>query len=181
MISKLLKMAFLTLAAYLLQAVVAPRIALGGAAPNLAMALIAVVTVCQGRKYTFLMSLTVGYLLEIMVPALDYINMLLYPVCCMIGALFLADKSERKLEEERTAGKRGGQWNPHLRTALCALLSTALFEGVHLIYTFLTGVALDSGHWGRALTDVFYTTAIAFLIQFPIRAWMGTYKLKKAG
>lgn len=180
MIRKLFQMFVLTLLAYLLQVVVAPRVALMGAAPNIALAMIAVVTVCMGRKYTFIMSLAVGYLIEIMVPALDYMNLLLYPVCSMIGALFFADKSERKLEEERTAGKRAAQWNPHLRTALCAVLSTALFEGVHLFYTFLTGVALDSGHWGRALTDVFYTTALAGLFQFPIRVWVGTYRLKKA-
>ena len=123
---------------------------------------------------------TVGYLLEIMVPMLDYLSLILYPVCCMLGALMFSDKSERKLEEERTMGRRGGQWNPHIRTPLCAGLSTLVFEGVHLIYIYLSGVALDSGHWGRAILNVAYTMAIAGLIQFPIRWWMGTYKLAKA-
>ena len=180
MFAKLLKTSLLTLLTYLLQATVAQRIAIGGVAPNIALAFIAVVTVCMGRKYTFMMSLTIGYLLEIMLPMLDYINMLLYPVCAMLGALAFADKSERKLEEERAQGKRGSQWNPHLRTPLCALLRFVVFEGVNLIYTYLSGVVIDALHIGRALTDVIYTTVLALAFQFPIRWWLGTYKLKKA-
>jgi len=180
MFGKLLKMSLLTLLTYLLQATVAPRIAIGGVAPNIALAFIAVISVCMGRKYTFMMSLAIGYLLEIMLPMLDYINMLIYPICAMMGALLFSDKSERKLEEERAQGKRGHQWNPHLRTPSCALLSIAIFEGVNLIYTYLSGVVIDSLHVGRALTDVVYTTLLSALFQFPIRWWMGTYKLKKA-
>ena len=121
-----------------------------------------------------------SYLLEIMLPALDYINLIIYPVCAMLGALVFSDKSERKLEEERAQGKRGRQWNPHLRTPLCAGLSIVIFEGVNLIYTYLSGVTIDGPHIGRALTDVVYTIVLAAVFQFPIRWWMGTYKLKKA-
>ena len=180
MFIKLFKTGLLTLLTYLLQATVAQRIAIGGVAPNIALAFIAVVTVCMGRKYTFMMSLTIGYLLEIILPMLDYINMLIYPICAMLGALFFSDKSERKLEEERAQGKRGKQLNPHLRTVLCALLSIVVFEGINLIYTYLSGVEIDALHIGRALTDVVYTTVLAAVFQFPIRWWMGTYKLKKA-
>lgn len=180
MLGKLLKVSLLTLLTYLLQVTVAPRIAIGGVAPNIALALVAVITVCMGRKYTFMMSLSIGYLLEIMLPALDYISLILYPVCAMLGALVFSDKSERKLEEERAQGKRGHQWNPHLRTPLCAALSVAVFEGVNLVYTYLSGVTLDAQHWGRAIFDVVYTTALCGLFQFPVRWWMGTYKLRKA-
>ena len=178
--SKLIKVSILTLLAYLLQATVANPIAIGGVAPNLAFALIAVVSVALGRKYAFAMSMLVGYLLEIMLPSLDYISLIAYPVCGMLGALFFSDKSERKLEEERTQGRKTEQWNPHLRTVLCAMLSTAVFEGVNLIYTFLSGVQLDSGHWGRAIFDVVYTMALAGILQFPIRKWLGIYHLPKA-
>ena len=98
MLGKTLKFALLTLMAYLLQVCVAQRIAIGGIAPNLAMALIAIVSVALGRKYTFVMSMTVGYLLEIMLPALTYINMIAYPVCCILGAMAFSYISERKLE-----------------------------------------------------------------------------------
>lgn len=180
MVAKFFKISLFTLLAYLLQATVAQRIAIGGVAPNIALALIAIATVGLGRKYTFLISLTVGYLLEIMLPALNYISLILYPVCAMLSALVFSDKSERRLEEERTQGKRARQWNPHLRTPMAAALSISVFEGVHLIYTYLSGVTLGPTQWGRALTDVAYTTVLSAILQFPARSWLGIYKLPKA-
>ena len=59
-------------------------------------------------------------------------------------------------------------------------MSTLVFEGVNLIYIYLSGVTLDAGHLGRALIDVLYTAAVAAAIQFPIRYWLGTYRLAKA-
>ena len=180
MLKKLLKVSALTILAYLLQATTAEYLSIGDIAPSLAIAFIAAVTVALGRKYTFLMSLTIGYLLEIMLPMLDYLALILYPVCCMLGALAFSDKSERRLEEERAAGRRARQLDPHIRTPLCAALSTAVFEGVNLIYVYLSGVTLDGGHFGRSLVCVLYTAAIAGVIQFPIRAWLGVYRLAKA-
>jgi len=180
MLNKSLKFTFLTLLAYLLQATVAPRIAIGGIAPNLALALAAIVSIALGRKYTFVMTLTIGYLLEIMLPALNYINMILYPVCGILGALAFADKNERTLEEDRSLGKSGKQLPAHLRTVLCALLSISIFELVNLIYTYLTGVALNELQYGRAIVDIVYTTLLAGVLQFPVRWWLGVYKLKQA-
>lgn len=180
MVGKSLKFAFLTLMAYLLQVCVAQRIAIGGIAPNLAMALIAIVSVALGRKYTFVMAMTVGYLLEIMLPALTYINMIAYPVCCILGAMAFSDKSERKLEEERTLGKNAKQLHPHIRTILCALLSISVYEFINVFYTYLTGVALANLPFGRAITDIVYTTVLAAVLQFPVRWWLGIYKLRQA-
>lgn len=180
MLGKTLKFAFLTLMAYLLQACVAQRIAIGGIAPNLAMALIAIISVALGRKYTFVMSMTVGYLLELMLPALTYINMIAYPVCCILGAIAFSDKSERKLEEERTLGKNAKQLHPHIRTILCALLSISVYEFINVFYTYLTGVALAALPFGRAITDIIYTTVLAAVLQFPVRWWLGIYKLNQA-
>ena len=80
MLSKLLKVSVLTLLAYLLQATTAEYLSIWDIAPGLALAIIAVATVGLGRKYTFLMSLAVGYLLEIMLPMLDYLALILYGV-----------------------------------------------------------------------------------------------------
>lgn len=178
--SKLIKVSLLTLFTYLMQATVAEPIAIGGVAPNLAFALIAVATVALGRKYAFVMSMLVGYLLEIMLPALDYISLIAYPVCAMLGALLFSDKSERRLEEERTQGKKSTQLNPLIRTPLCAGLSTAVFEGVNLAYAFLGGVSIDAPHIGRAVFDVVYTMALSGLFQFPLRRWLGMHRLPKA-
>lgn len=181
MVKKALKVLLLTALAYLLQATVPIHIQLFDVAPNLAIAIISVCTVALGRKYAFYMSVTVGYLLEIMMGALSYMNMILYPVCCMLSALAFADKSERRLQlETGSDGKRRGNLPAHLRTALCALLSMAVFEFVNLFYIYLNGVSVDMGHIARALVSVLYTAAIASVIQFPIRWWLGTYRLKKA-
>ncbi|NLV58872.1 MAG: hypothetical protein GXY67_08875 [Clostridiales bacterium] len=180
MISKLAKVVALTLLAYLLQTTAAIHMSLWDVAPNLALVLVAVVTVGLGRKYTFFMSLTIGYLLEIMLPVLDYISLILYPVCAMLGALAFSDKSERRLEEERSTGKRSITLHAHIRTPLCAALSVTVFEAVNLFYISLNGVAINGGHIGRALIDVIYSTVLSGLLQFPLRWWLGVYKLKKA-
>ena len=180
MVRKTLKFMVITLLAYLLQATVAQRIAIGGVAPNLAMAIISVVSVALGRKYTFVMSLTVGYLLEIMLPAIQYFSMIGYPVSCFLAGLAFSDKTERKLEELRTLGKTATQLNPHVRTVLCTLLSVSLFEFVHLFYTYLTGVALSSLPYGRAITAIVYSCVLTAALQFPLRWWLGVYKLPKA-
>ena len=181
MLKKGVKFAVLTLLAYLLQSTTAHYLAIGGIAPNIALAMVAVVSVAMGRKYTFLMSLTIGYLLEVMMPALNYINLILYPVCAMLGALAFSDKSERKLEEERSLGKRRrGNLPAHLRTLLCALLSITVFESVNIMYIYLNGIVIDGDQIWRALISVVYTTALAGALQFPIRWWLGIYKLKRA-
>jgi hypothetical protein len=174
------KFALLVLLTYLLQSTVAAYIAVGGVAPNIALAVCAVVSVGLGRKYTFVLSLTVGYLLEIMMPALNYLNLILYPVCAMLGALAFSDKSERKLEEERTLGKHGGNLPAHLRTVFGAIVSVSIFETVNLLYIYLNGIELSATHYGRSLISVCYTAALAGILQFPIRWWFGVYKLKKA-
>ena len=180
MLLKLFKVTVFTLLAYLLQATAAIHLSLWDVAPNLALAMIAIASIGLGRKYTFFMSLTIGYLLEIMLPMLSYMNLVLYPVCAMLGALAFSDKSERRLEEERSTGKRGAMLHAHLRTPLCAMLSILIFEGVNLMYIYLNGVALNADHFLRALVDVLYTTLLAAVLQFPFRWWLGVYKVKKA-
>lgn len=181
MVKKGIKFALLTLLAYLLQATAANYMAIWSIAPNIALAMTAVVSVALGRKYTFLMALTIGYLLEIMLPALDYINLILYPVCALLGALAFSDKSERKLEEERSLDKRRrGNMPAHLRTVLCALVSIVVFESVNIMYIYLNGILIDGDQLQRAFISIVYTTALAGVLQFPIRWWLGIYKLKRA-
>ncbi len=176
MLLKTLKLILLTLLTYLLQATTAQYLSVWDVAPNLALAIIAVVTVSYGRFYTLTMSLAIGYLLEIMLSGMQFFNLVLYPVTAMLGGLVFADKSERKLEELHSLGKNTRQWNPHLRIPLCALVSITVFEAVHLFYISLSGVVLDSGHIGRSLVGIFYTALLAGIFQFPLRAWLGVYK-----
>jgi hypothetical protein len=180
LIKRGIQFAVLTLAAYLLQVTVAGHLAIAGVAPNFAIAIIAVVSIAMGRKYTFLMSICIGYLLEIMLPALDYIYLILYPVCAMLGALAFADKSERRMEEDRTSGKKTVRLPAPIRTMLCAGLSILVFEIVNLLYIYLSGIRLDMGHYSRALISLTYTTALAGLIQLPIRRWLKVHTFRKA-
>lgn len=180
MIKRGIQFAVLTLLGYLLQSALAADLAIAGVAPNFALAIIAVISIAMGRKYTFIMSLTIGYLMEIMLPALDYIYLILYPVCAMLGSLAFADKSERRMEEDRTSGKTVVRLPAHVRTMLCALISITVFEGVNVLYIYLSGITLDMGHYNRALISVVYTTLLAGILQFPIRWWLKIHKLKKA-
>ncbi len=180
MIRKGIQFLLLTLLAYLLQSTAARPLAIAGVAPNFAIAIVSVISVAMGRKYTFIMSLAVGYCLEIMLPSLDYIYLILYPVCAMLGVLAFGDRSERRLEEERTSGQKKVHLPAHLRTMLCALVSITVFESVNLLYIYLSGIKPDMGHYSRALICIAYTTALAGVLQFPIRWRLGTYKLKKA-
>lgn len=180
MLKKAIKVSLLILLTYLLQVTVPPRIKLWGVPPNIALAIIAVITVALGKRYTFMAATVVGYLYEIMMPSMQYLNTLLYPISCMVAALFFADKSDRKREEERIRSEKPRkQMNPHLRTPLCACLSTVIYEAVWLVYIYLTGVKLDSGHLTRSAAVVAYTGIMSLVIQFPIRKWLGIYKLKK--
>lgn len=182
MIIKAFKVLILFLLTYLLQTTVAPFIAIDGVAPNLALAMMAIVSIALGRKYTFLISVGVGYLMEITLPAVRYISMVLYPVSAMMGALLFADKSERKLEEERAnakVGKRRRQINPHIRTILAAALSCMIYEGVHLAYIYLNGVQANADNIRQAVFDIIYTTCLAFILQFPVRFFLGVYHIRK--
>ena len=180
MIAKLVKTALLTGIAYILQVTLAAHIAFDGVAPNLALAILSVITVGMGRKYTFLSSVTIGYLIEVMMPNLDFFSIILYPVSAMAGALIFADKSERKLEEDRTKGKRSLRLNAHIRTPLCTMLAVLVFEVTHLIYMNLSGVALNLNMVKRALIDIVYSGVASGILQFPIRLWLGIYRIKKA-
>jgi hypothetical protein len=180
LIKKGIQFAVLILLTYLLQAAVANDLAIAGVAPNFAIAVIAIVSIALGKKYTLIMSLTIGYLMEIMLPVLDYIYLILYPVCAMLGALAFSDKSERRMEEERTSNRRTVHLPAYIRTILSALISIVVFESVNLLYIYLSGIRPDMGHYGRALISVAYTTLLAGILQFPIRRWLGIHKLKKA-
>ena len=179
MFKKTLKLAILTLLTYLVQATIPPLIPVFDIAPNIAMAVLAVVSIALGIKYTLFMSIIIGYFLEITQPAVNYINTLIYPICAVLIGMIFADKSERKISEDRARQKQTKQLHPLLRTVFCAAVSMALFEFVFLMYTYLSGVTLTFDRFIRALISVLYTTAITAVLQFPLRLSLGIHKQKK--
>jgi hypothetical protein len=157
-----------------------PYLAIDGITPNLLFSLIAVVTVAYGRFYTFGVACTAGIIMEAMIGGLPNLYLITYPAISQLGSLIFADKSERKLEQERSQGKPGTNRDPKLRTLLCVLFDITWFETVHLLFIYLNGADLGLYSFGRAIGSIAYTTAVTALILLPTRWLLGMYS-RKAG
>ena len=77
------------------------------------------------------------------------------------------------------AGKRIVQFfrrdeniNPYLRIPLCAFTEAVMFNGVLMVYGYISGFGLDSGHFFRALLSCAYTVALALVLMLPYRAFL---------
>ena len=170
---------------YLCQACIMPHLTIGSITPNLMLSLIAVATVAYGRFYTFGIACVAGILLEVMTGGIPSLYLISYPAISQLGSLIFADKSERRLEQERTQGKPGTNVNPYLRTILCALFNIVWFEAIHLLFVYLNGVSLGWVQFGRAFGSITYTIVVTVLIMVPVRWLLGMYarrvKVQAAG
>jgi hypothetical protein len=155
-----------------------PYLAIGSITPNLLFALIAIVTVAYGRFFTFGTACMAGILMEVMVGGLPNLYLVAYPAIGQLGSLIFADKSERKLEQERSQGKPGTNSDPKLRTLLCALFNITWFETINLLFIYLNGVDLNLYNYSRAIGSIAYTAAVTALILLPVRWLLGMYSRK---
>lgn len=171
--AKIIKTFLLVFAGYLLQVCVMPYLPLGSVTANLLIACMAVITVAYGRFFAFGAGAVLGILMEIMVAPINYFYLLIYPVMGFLGGLLFSDKTERRLEQERSMGKRAKDLPPLLRTLLCAGMNISVFQAVNLIYTYLTGVDLTPAHIGRALVGILYTFSVTGIIMLPLRRFLG--------
>lgn len=165
---------------YLCQVCIMPYLNIGSITPNLLFSLIAIVTVAYGSFYTFGVACGAGILMEVMVGGVPNLYLIAYPAIGQLGSLIFADKSERRLEQERSQGKPGINRDPKLRTLLCALFNIAWFEAIHLLFIYLNGVDLEWFHFGRAFASIAYTAVVTALIMLPTRWLLGMYA-RKAG
>ena len=163
---------------YLCQVCILPHMAVGGITPNLLFAVIAIATVAYGRFYTFGIASVAGILMEALAGGVPSLYVIAYPAIGQMGSLIFADKSERKLEQERSQGKPGTNANPYVRTILCVLFNIAWFEAVHLLFVYLNGVSLGWIQFGRALGSITYTATVTVLIMVPVRWLLGMYARK---
>ena len=161
------------LLAYLLQVCVMPDIRFGGVSPNLLYAVAAVITVCYGRLRAYWTGAVFGILTEITMPSLKFFNLVVYPLLISFSAVFFADKSEKRIEEERSQGKPGRNGNVYLRTVLDVCLCMVLHETIHITYMFLGGADLTAAQMGRAGTGILLTAALTALIMVPLRRLLG--------
>lgn len=172
---RVIKALLLIMFGYLCQVCIMPYLAIGGITPNLLFSLIAIVTVAYGRFYSFGVACTAGIIMEAMMGGLPSLYLVTYPAIGQLGSLIFADKSERKLEQERSQGKPGVNSDSKLRTLLCVLFDIAWFETVHLLFIYLNGVDLNLNNFGRAIGSIVYTTAVTALIMLPARWLLGLY------
>lgn len=184
---------------YLCQVCIIPYIQIGDVTPNLLYVVIAIVTVGYGKLRAFWAGGLYGIIMETMLPAgLSMLNLLMYPIGAVFVSIFFADKSEKKLEEERSIGRpltrthdlisrltTLGDWikgapgqnaNPYIRTPLCAAVNVLIYEVINLVYIYLGGAEMSMAHYSRALTNIIATTILTILLMVPVRRFLGFRK-----
>ena len=173
------KFFLVVLLGYLLQACVMPYLKVGGVTPSLLLAVIAIITVGYGRLRALWVGAIYGILTETMMPSLTLLNLTFYPVSAAFMSMFFADKSEKRLEYERSLGKAGRNVNPYLRTLGCAAMNVLLYEIVNVFYMYLSGAELSMTMLYDSLADVLGTTALTAVIMLPVRRFLGFRRLRR--
>ena len=165
---RLARLVLVMVACYLVQVcIVAPYVRIWGITPNLLLVTLAFVGVRRGNFPAFWSGCILGLLLEVMQPARPLLNLLLYPVDALLTSAVFSDKSETRLEYERSIGKAGRNLNPSFRVLCASALCSAVYETVQLTYIYLREDTL--GMWGvtrslKALAVTVLLTALALLL-----------------
>lgn len=140
---------------------------------NLPLVILSVVIVGYPRYKAFWVGAVYGILLETMVPGVKLLNLVFYPICAMLMSLFFTDKSAARLQYDMSNHRRGRNRSVYLRTPLCALCATLLYEAVSIIYIAMSSAELTSAFFTRALTDALMTTMTAVVLMWPLRRLLG--------
>ena len=203
---KLLKVLMTILFFYLVQTSVMPHLRIFGVMPNLLMVAVAIMTVSFGKQYAFITGAVIGIMLEAMAVSIPLYYVIIYPVLALLCAQVFADMSDVKREMRRIreaqrqseaaaeikapyarrrirlSFRRHSPYDlePHLRILLNALMLTALYEGIMLIYVALGGVSVGFSHIRRAFVTVVYT-GVMCAAMFPARAFLGMYQKRRFG
>ena len=146
-----------------------PYVKLFGVSPNLLYVMIGIITVAYGKLRVFWVGLVYGLLMQIMLPSVTMLNLALYPLTTRFCSFAFADKPLKTLEYERAMNRHRTELAPWLRSVLCAVLNTFIYETVQITYIYLGGNALTVPHFLRGLTDVFGTGLLCLLLVFPFR------------
>lgn len=171
---KIIKTLLITIFAYFLQATAIPLLSFNDISGNIIISTLSVIIVAIGRQHGFASSLIFGILMETMVESLTYWHLLIYPILGVLGFLLFADKTDRRLEMERITKKKfAGNINPVIRTFLCTLVLSLIFETFNIFYELLRGVNFDFIQFSRALLATTYNLVITLIIIVPIRKIYG--------
>lgn len=159
----------LTFLGYFAEVCIMPYVKIFGVTPNILYVVIGIVTVAYGKLRAFWVGLVYGILMQIMLPSVTMLNLALYPLTTLFCSFAFADKPLKTLEYERAVNHRRKELPPWLRTVLCTMLNTFVYETVQITYIYLGGSPLTVNHFLRGLTDVFFTGFLCFLLQYPVR------------
>jgi len=173
------KFFFVVLLGYLIQVCLMPYLRIGDITPNLLCAVIAIMTIGYGKLRALWVGSIYGILMETMCPTIRMLNLVLYPLSAGFLSMFFADKTEKRLEYERSIGKAGRNVNAYLRTLGCAAANVLIYEIVNVVYIYLGGASITLAIIGKALANVFWTTALTAVIMLPVRRFLGFKKRKK--
>ena len=166
---KYLILFLLTFLGYFAEVCIMPYVKIFGVTPNLLYVVIGIVTVAYGKLRAFWVGLVYGILMQIMLPSVTMLNLALYPLTTLFCSFAFADKPLKTLEYERAVNHRRKELPPWLRTVLCTMLNTFVYETVQTTYIYLGGSPLSVNPFLRGLADVFFTGVLCFLLQYPVR------------
>ena len=158
----------LTFIGYFSEVCVMPYVKIFGVTPNLLYAVIGIVTVAYGKLRAFWVGLIYGILMQVMLPSVTMLNLAIYPLTTLFCSFAFADKPLKTLEYERVIRRQRKELAPWLRTVLCAMLNTLVYETVQITYIYLGGSPLTVSHFLRGFADIVLTGALCFLILFPV-------------
>lgn len=175
-IQRQLRLLIVLLLGYLFHVCVMPYCQIADVTPSLAFVIISIITVGYGRIRALWAGAFFGILLEVMVPSVEFLSLALYPISALFCSAFFADKSETQLEYERSNGKAGRNKSPYLRTIFCCALNVVVYEIVNVFYMYLNGSPITGDIIGRSIIDVLYSSALAALLTYPLRRFLGFRK-----
>lgn len=175
-IRRILQAVLLVLIAHLFQGSVMRYFEIFDIAPNLYVVVIAIASVAYSRFFAFGVSASIGILTECTLAGLIGLNIVFYPALGFLSSILFGDKTERRLEQEIAAGKKGKNLSPHLRTLLSAAFLIAVYELVNLVYVYLSVGDLPIRMIFRGLWSVGYTVLLTGVVMVPLRYAIGMYR-----
>ena len=146
-----------------------PYIKIFNVTPNLLYVVVGIVTVAYGKLRAFWVGLVYGILMQIMLPSVTMLNLALYPLTTLFCSFAFADKPLKTIEYERAVRHQRKELPPWLRTVLCTMLNTFVYEIVQITYIYLGGNNLTVSHFMRGFADIAFTGILCFILQFPVR------------
>ena len=168
-VRKYLVLLLITFFGYFGEVCVMPYVKLFGVSPNLLYVMIGIITVAYGKLRVFWVGLVYGLLMQIMVPSVSYLNLGIYTVSTLFCSFPFADKPLKTLEYDRAINRTRTELPAWLRTVLCAMLNTFVYEVVNLTYVYISGISLTGAHIFRGFLDVLLTGVLTLLLAFPVR------------